>query len=41
MRLKSGSHYIRSFIKLQGKGMKCNKLYTGVYFFNFSIQAAI
>jgi hypothetical protein len=25
---------MRGFVKLQEKGMKCNKLYTRVYFFN-------
>ena len=41
MRVKSGYHYILSFIKLQEKGMKCNKLYTCVYFFNFEAPAVI
>jgi hypothetical protein len=41
MRIKSGSYYIPGFIKLQEKGMKCNKLYTRVYFFNFDAPAAI
>jgi hypothetical protein len=41
MRVKSGYHYILSFIKLQVKGMKCNKLYIGVYFFNLEAPAAI
>jgi hypothetical protein len=41
MRVKSRSQYILSFIKLQEKGMKCNKLHTRVYFFNFEAPAAI
>jgi len=41
MRVKSGSHYILSFIKLQEKGLKCSKVYTRVYFFSFKAPAAI
>ena len=41
MPIKSGYHYIGGFIKLQGKGMKCNKLYTPVYFFILSAKQGV